>query len=129
MRGSSKRQRFFIFPKPNSTWRPILNTDYIVVLVTTANKSEAERIAHTLLNEKLIVCANIINPVTSFFYWSGKVDCAEECLVVMKSRKDLFGELAERLKGLHSYEVPEVLALPVVDGSEAYLDWMNKVLK
>jgi periplasmic divalent cation tolerance protein len=106
-----------------------MDTNYIIVLVTTPNKAEAEKIAQTLLNEKLIACANIINPVTSFFYWSGKVDRAEECLVVMKSRMDLFAELAERLKGLHSYEVPEILALPIVEGSKAYLDWMNGVLK
>ncbi len=98
-------------------------------MVTTANKAEAEKIAQTLLKERLIACANIINPVTSFFFWSGKIDRAEECLVVMKSRRDLFAELAERLKGLHSYEVPEVLAIPIVEGSKAYLDWMSEVLK
>jgi periplasmic divalent cation tolerance protein len=102
-----------------------MNNDYIIVLVTTANKAEAEKIAQ----ERLIACANIINPVTSFFFWSGKIDKVEECLVVMKSRRDLFAELAERLKGLHSYEVPEVLALPIVEGSAAYLGWMGEVLK
>ena len=105
------------------------NSNYIIVLVTTANKMEAEKIAQALLKEKLIACANIINPVTSFFYWKEKVDRAEECLVVMKSRKDLFAELAECLKGLHSYEVPEILALPIVEGSKSYLDWMGEVLK
>ena len=94
-------------------------------MVTTANKEEAEKIAQTLLEEKLIACANIINPVTSFFHWSGKIDRCEECLVVMKSRMDLFAELVERVKGLHSYEVPEVLALPIVDGSR--LIWVGWV--
>jgi periplasmic divalent cation tolerance protein len=106
-----------------------MNNDYILVLATTANKAEAEKIAQTLLKERLIACANIINPVTSFFFWSGKIDKAEECLVVMKSRRDLFAELAECLKGLHSYEVPEVLAIPIVEGSAAYLVWMGEVLK
>lgn len=106
-----------------------MNTNYIIVLVTTADKAEAEKIAQKLLEEKLIACANIVNPVTSFFHWSGKIDKAEECLVVMKSRMDLFAELSERLKGLHSYEVPEILALPIVVGSRAYLDWMGAVLK
>jgi periplasmic divalent cation tolerance protein len=105
------------------------NTNYIIVLVTTPNKMEAEKIAQSLLTEKLIACANIINPVISFFHWSGKVERAEECLVVMKSRLDLFGELAERLKGLHSYEVPEILALPIIEGSNAYLEWMDQTLK
>jgi periplasmic divalent cation tolerance protein len=104
-------------------------TNFIVVLVTTASKAEAEKISQTLLEEKLIACANIINPVSSVFFWSGKIDKAEECLVVMKSRLDLFGKLEERLRGLHSYEVPEVLALPIVEGSKAYLGWMNAVLR
>jgi periplasmic divalent cation tolerance protein len=106
-----------------------MNNDYIIVLATTANKAEAEKISQALLKERLIACANIINPVTSFFFWSGKIERAEECLMVMKSRRDLFAELAERLKGLHSYEVPEVLAIPIVEGSAAYLDWMSEVLK
>ncbi len=106
-----------------------MNNDYIIVLVTTANKAEAEKIAQTLLKERLIACANILNPVTSFFFWSEKIDKAEECLMVMKSRRDLFAELAECLKGLHSYEVPEVLAIPIVEGSAAYLAWMGEVLK
>jgi len=106
-----------------------MNNDYIIVLATTANKAEAEKISQALLKERLIACANIINPVTSFFFWSGKIEKAEECLMVMKSRRDLFAELAERLKGLHSYEVPEVLALTIVGGSAAYLGWMSDVLK
>lgn len=124
-------RQVFLFPKPNNTWRTFMstNTNYIIVLVTTANKAEAEKIAQALLKEKLIACANIINPVTSFFHWSGKVDKCEECLVVMKSRMDLFSQLAERVKGLHSYEVPEILAFPIVEGSEAYLGWMGEVLK
>jgi len=126
-----RRTAGFLFPKPNNTWRMFMssNTNYIIVLVTTANKAEAEKIAHTLLKEKLIACANIINSVTSFFHWKEKIDKAEECLVVMKSRVDLFSELADCLKGLHSYEVPEILALPIVEGSRAYLDWMDDVLK
>jgi periplasmic divalent cation tolerance protein len=121
----------FLFPKYhfNKGSAMSINNNYIIVLVTTANKVEAEKISQELLKEKLIACANIINPVNSFFYWSGKIDKAEECLVIMKSRMSLFGELAERLKGLHSYEVPEVLALPIVEGSKAYLSWMSEVLK
>ena len=106
-----------------------MDQNYIIVLVTTANKSEAEKISEALLKEKIIACANIITPVTSFFHWQGKVDKCEECLVIMKSRRDLFAELEERVKGLHSYDVPEVLALPIVDGSDAYLAWLGSVLR
>jgi periplasmic divalent cation tolerance protein len=104
-------------------------SSFVIVFVTTADKSEAEKISQSLLKEKLIACANIINPVTSFFCWTGKIDKAEECLVIMKSRMDLFAELSERVKALHSYDVPEILALPIVEGSKAYLDWMGEVLK
>jgi periplasmic divalent cation tolerance protein len=107
----------------------VMNTDFILVLVTTANKEEAEKIVQKLLEDKLIACANILDHVTSHFHWLGKIDCAEECLVVMKSRLDLFKALMKCVKGLHSYDVPEVLALPIVAGSEAYLGWMDDVLK
>ncbi len=106
-----------------------MNTEYIMVFVTTANKAEAEKISQALLKERLIACTNIVNPISSFFFWSGKIDRAEESLVIMKSRRDLFGELTERLKGLNSYEVPEILALPIVEGSAAYLGWLGEVLK
>jgi periplasmic divalent cation tolerance protein len=106
-----------------------LTTDFIVVLITTKDRAEAEKISQTLLAEKLVACANIISGVASCFLWQGKVDRAEECLVVMKTRKSLFGQLQLCVKSLHSYEVPEVLALPVVDGSEGYLSWLSSVLR
>jgi periplasmic divalent cation tolerance protein len=106
-----------------------LNYDYIIILVTAKDKQEAEKITQALLDEHLIACGNIVNPVSSFFHWSGKIDRAEECLIVMKSRMDLFAQVAEHVKCLHSYEVPEILALPIVDASKAYLDWMSVVLK
>ena len=106
-----------------------MNTPYIIVFVTTPNKVEAEKISRTLLEERLIACANIVNSVVSFFHWKGTVDCGDECLVVMKTRRDLFVTLEQRVKALHSYEVPEILALPIVKGSAAYLTWMGDNLK
>ena len=105
-----------------------MTTDYIIVLVTIATKEEAEKIVQHLLNEKLIACGNIVGPVTSFFRWSGKIERAEEYLALMKSRKNLFAKLSEAVKALHSYEVPEILAVPVVEGSKAYLDWLGRCL-
>ncbi len=104
-------------------------TDFIIVLVTTANRAEAEKISQALVEEKLIACANIISPVASCFRWMGKIERAEECLVVMKSRADLFARVEARVRALHSYEVPEVLALPIVEGSAGYLAWMGDALK
>ena len=105
-----------------------MNKDFVLILVATKNKEEAEKITLALLNERLIACGNIAGPVTSFFHWSGQIEKSEECLVVMKSRMDLFAQVAERVKGLHSYEVPEILAVPIVDGSKTYFDWLSGVL-
>lgn len=106
-----------------------LKNERIIVMVTTASKGEAETIAQRLLEIKLIACANIIGPVSSRFLWSGKIDKAEEYLVFMKSRRDLFEKLSESVKALHSYEVPEIIAFPVVAGSKAYLDWWDSCLR
>jgi periplasmic divalent cation tolerance protein len=97
-------------------------------MVTTPSKQEAKKIAQKLLKKRLIACANITGPVSSIFHWSGKIEHAEEYLVFMKSRKELFEKLAETVKALHSYEVPEILALPVVDGSRGYLEWLGSCL-
>jgi periplasmic divalent cation tolerance protein len=105
-----------------------LQNPYIIVIVTTANKQEAENIAQQLLKKRLIACANITGPVSSLFHWSGKLEKAAEYLIFMKSRKDLFDKLAETVKALHSYEVPEILALPVVDGYKPYLAWLGSCL-
>jgi len=102
-----------------------LQNTYVIVLVTTSSKKEAEKIAQHLLNERLIACANIIGPVSSLFRWAGKMEKAEEYLIIMKSREDLFEKLADAVKALHSYEVPEILVLPIVGGSKAYLDWLG----
>jgi periplasmic divalent cation tolerance protein len=106
-----------------------LENSLIIVLVTVGSKEEAEKISQQLLEDKLIACANIIGPVTSHFQWLGKIDCAEEFLVLLKSRKDLFEALSEKVKSLHSYEVPEILALSVVAGSKDYLRWFGDSLK
>jgi periplasmic divalent cation tolerance protein len=106
-----------------------LQNAYVIVLVTTASKQEAEKIAQRLLKQRLIACANIIGPVSSHFRWSGKLEKAEEYLILMKSRRDLFDKLVETVKALHSYEVPEILVLPVVGGSKDYLSWLSSCLK
>ena len=105
-----------------------MQNSHIIVMVTTASKQEAENIAQHLLKEQLIACANITGPVSSFFHWADKLEKAEEYLVFMKSRKDLFEKLAEAVKALHSYEVPEIIALPIVEISKAYLAWLDSCL-
>jgi len=104
----------------------VLERKYILLLVTTPNRQEAERIAQQLLEAKLIACANIIDSVSSIFRWSEKIEKAEECLVLIKSRRELFEEIAETIKELHSYEVPEIIALPIIAGSDDYLKWLRE---
>ena len=106
-----------------------LRNSYIIIIVTTAGREEAETIVQRLLEARLIACANIIGPVSSHFHWSGKIEKAEEYLILMKSRKELFEKLSETVRALHSYEVPEILALPVVEGSKAYMDWLGSCLR
>ena len=105
-----------------------MQNKYVMVLVAAGNKQEAENIVQHLLKERLIACANITGPVFSLFHWSGKIEKDEEYLVFMKSRKDLFEKLTKTVKALHSYEVPEIIALPIVKGSETYLGWLDSCL-
>ena len=101
---------------------------YILVMITTSSKEEAEKIAIALLEKKLIACANIFGPVSSRFWWQDKIDEAEEYIVFMKTEERLFEEVAKHIKRLHSYEIPEIIALPIVKGSKPYLEWISKNL-
>lgn len=102
---------------------------YIVVIMTTSNKEEAAKIVRSLLKERLIACANIVGPVSSLFWWQGKIDEENEFLVFMKSHKSLFERLSERVTEIHSYEVPEIIALPIIEGSPPYLKWLKTSLQ
>ncbi len=104
-------------------------TDKIVVLSTCGSSEEAEKIAHLLLEQRLAVCVNIVPAVRSLYRWQGAIESASESLLVIKSRRGLFEQLRCALENEHSYDVPEVLALPVVDGSPAYLSWLEGELR
>lgn len=98
---------------------------HIVVLVTVSSKKEAQKLASCLLQEKLAACVNVIDGVESHFRWQGKIDKARETLLMIKTKKPLFNKLQERVKSLHSYEVPEIIALPIIAGYKKYLDWID----
>ena len=102
--------------------------EYTLVMVTASSREEAEKIATTLLERKLIACANILGPVSSRFWWQGKIDSAEEYMIFMKTKRELFDQVADNVKQLHSYEVPEIIALPIVEGAKPYLEWINSNL-
>jgi len=103
-------------------------TDKVIVLSTCSSREEADRIARGLVEERLAACVNIVSGVSSVYRWQGAVQEDAEVLLIVKSRRDLVARLNERLAAMHSYEVPEAIAIPVVDGSAAYLDWLEREL-
>ena len=105
-------------------------TDKIVVLVTCGSRKEARKIARALVERRLAACVNEIGaPVTSVYRWKGKLETAEEFLLAIKTTKKRFPALREAVRELHSYEVPEIIALPIIEGSRAYLDWIAESVK
>jgi len=97
----------------------------IVVFVTCANKNQANKIAKALIKHKFAACVNLVNPVNSLFWWEKKVDSCKEVLLIIKTKKKLFRKLEKLVKSLHSYDVSEIIALPIIIGSKKYLDWIN----
>jgi len=100
---------------------------YLVVLVTTKSKDEALSIAEVIVSEKLAACANVIEPVVSIYTWKGKVERSAEALMIIKTHSESFPSLVGRIKELHSYDVPEIVALPILSGNPAYLKWIDEV--
>ena len=101
-------------------------TKIIVIFVTASSTEEARKIGQTLVEEGKVACCNIVQPIESIFKWQGKLNIEREALMIMKTREDLFNAVEKRVKELHSYEVPEIIALPITQGSKSYLDWVVK---
>ena len=99
--------------------------EHIVVLVTAGGEEEAQRIAGRLLDSRLAACVNIVNGVQSLFLWQGKQEMELESLLIIKSNGRLLSRIVEVVKKIHSYDVPEVIALPVTGGNEDYLKWID----
>jgi len=104
-------------------------TSSIVVFVTASTEDEARRIAELLLDQRKAACVNIVPRVDSLFWWQGKLDSAQESLLIIKTRASLLPEVVELVKGVHSYEVPEIIAMPIIGGNEDYLKWLNSEVK
>ena len=104
-------------------------TDTIVVFTTCAVESDAERMARALVDGRLAACVNVVPGVRSFYHWEGETQCAGEFLLVIKTSRDLFAALRAEMEKLHPYELPELLALPVVAGAENYLSWLQSNLR
>jgi len=101
-------------------------TDKIVVLVTCGTAREARTIARKMVERRLAACGNVVEaPVRSIYRWKGKVESAREFLVILKSSRRRFAALETAVRELHSYDVPEIIALPVTAGSAGYLRWIS----
>ncbi|HXA68027.1 MAG TPA: divalent-cation tolerance protein CutA [Bryobacteraceae bacterium] len=103
-------------------------TDKIVVLTTCASDEEAARIARAVVEKRLAACVSVMPAVRSFYRWKGVIEDDQESLMVIKSSRALFDQLRVEIEKLHSYELPEVIAVPIVDGSEGYLEWLDREL-
>ena len=103
-------------------------TNKIVVFSTCGSREEAEKLARRLLEARLAACVNVIMQIQSFYWWQGKIEDSQEWLLIIKTARDLFDKVRAVLETAHSYELPEVLALPIVDGSPNYLAWLDREL-
>jgi len=102
---------------------------FYVVLVMAKDRAEARHIGDRLVEERLVACANVVPSVDSTYWWKGKVERTDETLLLMKTSSEKLDRLISRVKELHSYEVPEVLALPIERGSPEYLKWLKESLE
>ena len=98
---------------------------YIQVSTTTETKEQAENIAQHLVEKKLAACVQITGPITSIYRWKGKVEKAQEWLCVIKTREELFDRVETAIKKMHTYETPEIVAVPIIKGSKEYLTWLD----
>jgi len=102
---------------------------YIAVFVTASSKLEAARIARKLVENKAAACVNIIDKIESLFWWKGKVDCSKEALLIIKSKKEKLPRIIKIVKSAHSYQVPEIIAFPIIGGDKNYLKWIDESIR
>ena len=101
-------------------------TDKIIVFVTCESKQQAEKIAQTVVMEKLAACVNVMPGIRSCYVWQTKLTWSEEVLLLIKTTEGRFNQLQDRIKTLHSYELPEIISVTIEDASQKYLDWIDK---
>ena len=99
---------------------------YVVVFVTAPSKKQARKIACEIVKERLAACASIIEGIESTYWWQGKIEKANETLIIMKTKSTLAKKLIKKVRALHSYVVPEIICVPIIDGNPEYLKWVEK---
>ena len=106
-----------------------MKNQFIQVLVSCESSEQAKSMVESLLNDQIIACGQIVPKVESFYRWRGQIERAEECLLLLKSHVRHFDQISALIKKLHTYEVPEIIAVPLTDGSTDYLNWINEQIK
>jgi len=99
-------------------------TENIVVLMTAANEDEAARLAKILVEARLAACVSLVPQARSFFWWEGKIEEQRETIMIAKTRREVLPQLIDTVQKNHSYSVPEIIALPIIDGASNYLNWL-----
>jgi len=100
-----------------------------LIYITTKNKEEAAGLARTLLTEKLVACVNIIDNITSFYWWDGKINEGAETLLIAKTKESLVDELIQKVKSIHSYDCPCVVSVPIDAGNPDFINWISAETK
>lgn len=103
--------------------------NFIAIFITVSTKKEAQKISKKLLEEKLVACINIIGQINSSFWWKNKIESANEILLIAKTQLIFFDEIVKVVKSIHSYAVPEIIALPIIGANKNYLDWIKENVK
>ena len=105
------------------------NKENVVIFITTDTEEKAQDVAKALLNNKLAACVNIVPKISSLFWWNDTLDSAQENLLIVKSKTSLLPQIVILVKDVHSYETPEIIALPIIGGNPDYLKWIDKEVK
>ena len=106
-----------------------MRNNFLQVFTTVPKKSDAEKIAQSLVRRKLSACAQIVGPVESVYNWKGKVEKSKEWLCIIKTKQSLYKKVEKEIQKIHPYELPEVIALPITEGSKKYLSWVSKEIR
>ncbi len=101
---------------------------FIQVMTTTETRQQAQAIARRLVEDKLAACVQISQAIESTYLWKGRIECSQEFLCSIKTREDLFSQVEVVIKKMHPYETPEIIALPIAEGSKDYLQWLDETL-
>ena len=102
--------------------------EYIIVFITVPNLEVGEKLGNVLVEEKLAACVNITSEIKSLYFWKGSIEHDSEYLLIIKTRRDTFENLEKKVKEIHPYEVPEIVAMPIILGTKEYLNWIDEVL-